>query len=65
MVIFRLNPLLKVTPEHSLHSRVKGSITHNSIITFSSNFKGRLTYVNVNYDFTILCKTVIFVYELC
>ena len=34
--------LLNFTPEHTLHSRVKDSITHNSIVIWSSNFNGRL-----------------------
>ena len=31
-------------PEHTLHSRVKDSITHNSTVILSSNFNGRLVY---------------------
>ena len=41
--------LLNITLKHStLHSRVKDSITHNSIVTLSSNFKEDL-YGNVNF----------------
>ena len=39
---FSLILLLNITPEHTLHSRVKDSITHNSIVIWSSNFNGRL-----------------------
>ena len=34
--------LIIIIPEQSLHSRVKGSITHNSSVIWSSNFNGRL-----------------------
>ena len=40
--IFRVILLLDITPEHTLHSRVKSSITHNSIVIWSSKFNGRL-----------------------
>ena len=36
--------LLNITPGHTLHSSVKDSITHNSIITLSSNFR-RLVWI--------------------
>ena len=42
IAIFRLILLLNITPEHTLHSRVKDSITHNSTVILSSNFLGRL-----------------------
>ena len=42
--IFRLILSLKDTPEHTLHSRVKDTITHISTIIYSSNFKERLLY---------------------
>ena len=41
-VIFMSNLKIKVTPEHTLHSRVKDSIPQNSIILFCSNSKGWL-----------------------
>ena len=40
--IFRLIWLLKVTPEYTLHGIVKDSITQNSIVIFSLNFKEKL-----------------------
>ena len=40
--IFRIILSLSIIPEHTLHSRVKDSITHNSIVIWSSNFNGRL-----------------------
>ena len=40
--IFKLIWSLKITPEYTLHNRVKDSITQKSIVIFSSNFKGRL-----------------------
>ena len=42
--IFRLILSLKVTPESTLHSRVKHSITHISIVISSLIFKGGLLY---------------------
>ena len=45
ITIFRLIQSLKVTPESLLHSRVKHSITHSSVIIYSSNFKGGLSYL--------------------
>ena len=39
-----LHMLLKVTPESTLHSRVKDSTTHISIIISLLNFKGGLLY---------------------
>ena len=38
IAIFRLILLLNITPECTLHSRVKGSITHNSVVIFFLNF---------------------------
>ena len=57
---FRLILLLKVTPACTLHSRVEDYVTYISIVNCSSNLKGALLY-NVNYDPTILCKTIILV----
>ena len=42
--IFRFILSLKVTPECTLHSRVKDSITYISIVISSSKFKGGLLY---------------------
>ena len=42
--IFRFIVSLEVTPENLLHSRVKHSITHISVVICSSNFKGGLLY---------------------
>ena len=52
-----------VIPEHTLHIRVKGSITHISIVICS--FLREDCYIYVNCDSTILCKTsYYFGYEL-
>ena len=40
--IFRIILPLNIIPEHTLHSRVKDSITHNSTVIWSSNFNRRL-----------------------
>ena len=58
--IFRLILSLKVILECTLHSRVKHSITHISIINFSSNFMENCCS-DVSYDSTILCRTTILV----
>ena len=58
--IFRLILSLKFTPDYTLHSRVKDSITHISIVIFSSNFREDC-YINVKCDSTILYKAVILV----
>ena len=42
--IFSLILSFKVIPEHTLHSRVKYSIAHISIVISSSNFKRSLLY---------------------
>ena len=39
---FRLILLFNITPQRTLHSRVKHSITQNSRVILSSNFVGRL-----------------------
>ena len=51
--IFRLILSLKVTPESTLHSRVKHSITHISIFISSLNFKGGDCFINIKHDATI------------
>ena len=40
--IFRLIRLCSFTPQHSLPSRVKDCIIHNSTVILCSNFNGRL-----------------------
>ena len=40
--IFRLILLFNVTPQHTLHSKVKDFITQNSTVILSSKFLGRL-----------------------
>ena len=50
-VIFQLVLSLKVTPEGTLHSRIKHSITHISIVISLLHFKEDC-YFNVKYDFT-------------
>ena len=40
--IFRIILSLSIIPEHTLHSRVKDSIIHNSTVMWFSNFNGRL-----------------------
>ena len=42
IAIFRLILSIEIAPQRTLHSRVKDSITHNSIVILSSNFNGRL-----------------------
>ena len=51
---------LKFTPDCTLHSKVKDSITHISIVIFSSNFREDC-YINVKCCSTILYKAIIFV----
>ena len=58
--IFSLILSFEVVPEHTLHSIVKYSIAHISIIISSSNFK-KHCYTNVKPDSTFLCKTIILV----
>ena len=57
---YRLILSLKVITECTLHNRVNYSITHISIIIYSSNLKEDC-YINVNCDSKILCKIVILV----
>ena len=53
VAIFKLILLLNIPPQHTLHSRVKDSITHNSIITWYQIIRQDL-YVNVNFASTFL-----------
>ena len=63
IAIFRLILLCSITPQHSLRSRVKDSITHNSTVILSSNFNGRLVY-KCEFCLYISMKKYCFVYEL-
>ena len=58
IAIFRLILSLKVTPESLLHSRIKHSISPISIIIYHQNLREDC-YINVKYDSTFLCKTII------
>ena len=49
-------------PECTLHSRVKDSIIHISIVTLFSNIKGRLV-CKCKFCFYIFMKKYYFVYE--
>ena len=51
--------LLKLTPQCTLHSTVKDSITYNSVLIFSLNF-----HVNVNYNFTVLWKLLFWMWVM-
>ena len=57
--IFRLILLLNITPEHTLHSRINDSITHNSTVICLQILKEDL-YDNVNFlqfHDKVLCTT--------
>ena len=58
--IFRLILSLKVTPESLLYSRVKHSVTHMSVV-FVYQILRQDYYIDIKYDFTFLCKTIILV----
>ena len=51
--IFRLILLRNITPQRTLHSSVKDSITHNSTVIWSSNLMEDL-YVNATFASTFL-----------
>ena len=57
IAIFRLILLLNMAPEHTSHSKVNDSITHNLTVIFSKED----LYVNVNCAY----EKYYFLYELC
>ena len=56
IAIFILILSLKVLPESTLHSGIKASIAHISIIVFHQDFMEDC-YINVKFDSIILCNT--------
>ena len=62
--IFRLILLFNITPQCTLRSRVKDSITHNSTVILSSKFLGRLIRYCKLCFYNFMQKYCL-VYELC